>query len=216
MKSANMVVDLNKVTFDLGITIPDAYVDTATIVSDHYIFISMTRYLRVIDVSFIKGYSGEKKTVAGDDSPPKKRTKKGKGRDVEETDTPVPVPANQQPAKKDTTKQAKGRAVEQEGTPDPTQKSSLPPSKSAVVEREATPAITPEAPAASHPVKPKPKPRPLPVKKAHCQPSPPAIDDDIEILDEELQAAASSPDGACISLISFRISTDHSIHSCSY
>jgi hypothetical protein len=211
-----VVVDLNKVTFDLGIDIPDGYVDKSTIVSDDYIIISMTRCLRVIDVSFVKGYHGDKKTETGEQSAPKKRTKKGKGRDVEEKDTPVPVPANQQPAKKDTSKQAKGRADEQEGTPDHTHKSSSPPSKAPVVDINATPATTPEPLAASQPVKPKPKPRPIPIKKAHRQPSPPAIDDDIEILDEEPQAAASSPHGACISHISFRISADYSIHSCSY
>ncbi|KAG1739081.1 hypothetical protein EDD22DRAFT_959421 [Suillus occidentalis] len=170
-KKSTMVVDLNKVNFDLGIQIPDGYVDTSTI-----------------------GYSDETTTETGEQSAPKKGTKKGKGRDVEEKDTTAPVPVNQQPAKKDTAKQAKSRAVEQEGTPDPTQKASLPHSRSTVVEREATPAITPDARDASQPVKPKPKPRPIPVKKAHRQQSPPAIDDDIEILDEEPQAAESSPD----------------------
>ncbi|KAG1760403.1 hypothetical protein EDD22DRAFT_848527 [Suillus occidentalis] len=172
-KKLTIVVDLNKVTFDLGIQIPDGYVDKSTI-----------------------GYSGEEKTETGEQSAPKKGVKKGKGRDVKEKDTPVPVPANQQPAKKDTAKQAKGRAVEQEGTPDPTQKASLPPSRSAIVKREATPVIMPEAQAASQPVKPKLKPHPIPVKKAHRQQSPPAIDNNIEILNEEPQAADSSPDGA--------------------
>lgn len=211
-----MVVDLNKIEFDLGIQVPNGYVDKSTIVSDDCIFISKTRCLRVIDVSFVKGYSAETKThepETGEQSQPKKRTKKGKGRDVEEKGTPVPAPAIQQPAKKDTAKQAKGRAVEQEGTSDPTQKSSLPRSKSAVVALETTPQITPQARAASQPVKLKPRPRPIPIKKAHRQQSPPAIDEDIEILDDEPKAAPSSPDGACISLVSsFRISADYAIH----
>ncbi|KIK34335.1 hypothetical protein CY34DRAFT_17794 [Suillus luteus UH-Slu-Lm8-n1] len=171
---STMVVDLNKIEFDLGIQVPNGYVDKSTI-----------------------GYSAETKThepETGEQSQPKKRTKKGKGRDVEEKGTPVPAPAIQQPAKKDTAKQAKGRAVEQEGTSDPTQKSSLPRSKSAVVALETTPQITPQARAASQPVKPKPRPRPIPIKKAHRQQSPPAIDEDIEILDDKPKAAPSSPD----------------------
>jgi hypothetical protein len=212
-----MPIDLNTLDYDLGIYVPDGYVDKATTVSDDCIVISKTRYLRVIDVLFVKGYVLVPQTQAsetGEQSAPKKGTKKGKGRDVEEKDTPVPGHANQQPAKKATTKQAKGRAVEEEGTPVPTQKSALPRSKSAVV--EATPAITPPERAASQPVKPKPKPRPIPIKKAHRQKSPPAFDDEIEILDEAPKAAASSPDGACISLISFRFSADCSMHSFSY
>ncbi|KAG2063362.1 hypothetical protein BDR04DRAFT_1163844, partial [Suillus decipiens] len=106
--------------------------------------------------------------------------KKGKGRSVDDKDTPVPQPA-----------QAKRPTVEQEDSPEPTQPSSQPRSKSAAV--QSSRAITPQARAASQPATQKPRPRPIP-KKIHRQPSPTAMDDDLEIVDMEVNAADNHGD----------------------
>ncbi|KAG2738775.1 hypothetical protein P692DRAFT_20882247 [Suillus brevipes Sb2] len=188
-KEPKMPIDLRTMNYELRLEIPPAHNDEYT-------------------TGYVIGDEEEEDEAEPEEHPApkqKKKTKKGKGRQP----TPVPEEEEEEPAPKKKARKGKARAVEEDDEdivipgPETMQPSSSQRSQSEVVEvSPGSKAMVPGSRAASQPAnassdkpKPKPKPRPVP-RKIHRQPSPPALDDDIQIIEKQSTAGDKGNEGA--------------------
>ncbi|KAG1777576.1 hypothetical protein EV702DRAFT_1045316 [Suillus placidus] len=182
-KDPNLPFDLQEVNYNLGIQVPRRRATN----------------LRQYGYTVVSACKQEDKPEPEEEQPaPKKKSKKGKCCAVNDQDMPVPEPEEEEPAPKTKSKKGTGHVVNNQDMPVPEpdnmQLSSPAHSKSAAV--EVTPGSkvkTPELRSTSQPAKASSrKPRPHPIPRKQYQQSPPSLDDEIEIINNLMNAGDNS------------------------